>query len=87
MQESVSTLKFAQRVKKVTLNAERNEIVGEKALLIRYEQTVSVLSYNRPDLDPIDVTIAVDCGNDCVHRSIGECSRWSTSNTQTWRHD
>lgn len=40
IQESTSTLKFAQRVKKVTLNAERNEIVGEKALLIRYEQTV-----------------------------------------------
>lgn len=40
IQESTSTLKFAQRVKKVTLNAERNEVVGEKALIIRYEQTV-----------------------------------------------
>jgi len=40
VQESTSTLKFAQRVKKVTLHAERNEVVGDKALLIRYEQTV-----------------------------------------------
>ena len=41
VQESTTTLKFAQRVKKVTLHAEKNEIVGDKALLIRYEQTVS----------------------------------------------
>jgi centromeric protein E len=41
IQESTSTLKFAQRVKKVTLHAERNEIIGDKALIYRYEQTVS----------------------------------------------
>jgi centromeric protein E len=45
VQESTSTLKFAQRVKKVTLHAERNEVVGDKALLIRYEQTVRLPSH------------------------------------------
>ena len=43
IQESTSTLKFAQRVKKVTLHAERNEIVGDRALIFRYEQTVRSL--------------------------------------------
>jgi centromeric protein E len=38
--ESKSTLKFATRVKKVTLHAEKREIVDDKALITKYRSTV-----------------------------------------------
>lgn len=40
VEESKSTLKFATRVKKVTLHAEKREIVDDKALITKYRSTV-----------------------------------------------
>lgn len=40
VEDSKSTLKFAQRVKKVPVNAERNEIMDEKALIVKYQMHV-----------------------------------------------
>lgn len=40
IEESKSTLKFATRVKKVTVAAERNEVLDDKALLTKYRNQV-----------------------------------------------
>ena len=40
VEETKSTLKFAQRVKKVVLKAMVNEVVGDKALIHKYQSTV-----------------------------------------------
>lgn len=40
IEETKSTLKFAQRVKKVTLKAVVNEIVDDKALIFKYRSHV-----------------------------------------------
>ncbi|KAK4696150.1 hypothetical protein P7C70_g8423, partial [Phenoliferia sp. Uapishka_3] len=40
VEETKSTLKFAQRVKKVVLKAQVNEVVGDKALIHKYQSTI-----------------------------------------------
>ncbi|KAI8919972.1 P-loop containing nucleoside triphosphate hydrolase protein [Powellomyces hirtus] len=42
-EETQNTLKFASRVKKVTVNAQANRIVDEKALLQKYKQEIDEL--------------------------------------------
>ena len=44
VEETKSTLKFAQRVKKVVLKAMVNEVVGDKALIHKYQSTVRLIS-------------------------------------------
>lgn len=43
VEESRTTLKFATRVKKVALHAERHEVVDEKALITKYRNTIAEL--------------------------------------------
>lgn len=43
VEETKSTLKFAQRVKKVMLKAKVNEVVDDKALIHKYRSHVSYL--------------------------------------------
>lgn len=50
IEESKSTLKFATRVKKVTVAAERNEVLDDKALLTKYRNQVSKRTRRSRDL-------------------------------------
>lgn len=45
VEETKSTLKFAQRVKKVMLKAKVNEVVDDKALIHKYRSHVSEFSH------------------------------------------
>lgn len=40
VEETKSTLKFAQRVKKVALSAKINEVIDDKALIVKYQSQV-----------------------------------------------
>eukprot|EP00743_Colponemidia_sp_Colp-15_P009768 GILK01010694.1.p1 GENE.GILK01010694.1~~GILK01010694.1.p1 ORF type:complete len:610 (-),score=148.16 GILK01010694.1:140-1969(-) len=52
-EETVNTLKFAQRAKKIKSNAHKNEVIDDKALISRYRQEIDDLKTKLQSLETV----------------------------------
>jgi hypothetical protein len=58
-EETKSTIRFATRIKKVSLKVEKNEIMDDKALIAKYRATVSFAHFLKKGFKDDGF---VDCG-------------------------
>lgn len=68
IEESVSTLKFAQRAKKVKQIAVKNETAGSKMLILKYENEIANLQIKLQDME---LKISNGLDNDDLKQEIG----------------